>query len=104
MPGQIGQPDRTGLADHQAQDAVPPRQWPDQRPLLVADTVGGEALEHAAVGRQHADCRVVRTDHLGRDLDDALQHPVQRQLGDEGRRGDDQVLEPRVGAEICAGR
>ncbi len=67
---------------------------PMQRPLLVVDAVGGEALEQPAVRRQHADRGVAGADHLGGHLYHALEHPVEGHLGDQRRCGYDQPLQP----------
>src|SRR5215207_6334177 len=98
MAREIGQPDRGGLADHEAQDPVAPWRWPDAGPELRVDSVGDEALQEATVRRQYADGGVPRTDDLRRDEHHAIQHAPEGGLGDERGGRDYQAFEAVLGA------
>ena len=93
MPGEVGKPDGPGLPDHETEDAVPPGRGADQRPVVVVNAVGSEALEHAAVAREDANGGIARTDELGGGFDDVLEDAFERHLSDQSGGGDDQALQ-----------
>ena len=99
MPREVGQPDGTGLADDQAEDAVAPRRRTDPGPKLRVDPVRDEALQEPAVGREHADGGVSGTDDLGGDLHHSIEDRLRRGFRDERRRGDDETLQPFLRGE-----
>ncbi len=92
--GEIRQPDRLGLANHEAEDAMAAGRLADAGPEFRVDPVGGEALQDPSVRRDHSDSCVTGADHLGGHLHHAVQNPFERDLGDERRRGHHEPLEP----------
>ena len=94
MLGEIRQPDRLGLADDEAKDAVASRRRADPGPEFGVDPVGGEALENPPVRRQHSDRGVAGADHLRGHLHHPMEDPFERDLGDERRGGHHEPLEP----------
>ena len=75
MLGQVRQPDRLGLADDEAEDAVASRRPADAGPEFGVDPVGRKALEHPSVGPDHSYRRVPGADHLGGHLRHAVRTP-----------------------------
>jgi hypothetical protein len=94
--GEVGEANRSGRADHQPQDTVPPRQISDERTLLRIDAVSGKALQEPTIRRQHANGSEPSPDDLGRYLYYALEHPFQGHFGDQRRSGYNQPLQPRA--------
>ncbi len=76
----------------------------EERPVLVVDAVGGEALEQAAVGLQHANRGILCPDDFRSYLHHALEHPFQRHLGDERGCRQHQALHPLGVGEARQGR
>src|SRR6185312_14645903 len=69
---EIWQPNRLGLLDDQAKDAVPVRRSANPAPQLGVDPMRYEALQAFSVRADHSDGGVARLDHLGGHLHDAL--------------------------------
>jgi hypothetical protein len=92
--GEIGEANRSRRSDHQPEDAVASRQISDERALLGIDAVSDKALQEPAIRCQHANGGKPGTDHLGRHLYYALQHPFQGYLGEQRRSGYNQPLQP----------
>ena len=79
-------PDRPAVADHEAQQAVAPRDAPDLRAALRVDAARDEVLD-AAARIAEAQRREPRPDQLPHAIDDQPQHAVDVQLGcDRARR------------------
>ncbi len=64
---------------------------------------GGEALQGAAVGSQHAERRVPAADQLDGDVGDLLQHAIDRHLGRERQVRLKQSLEPDLRGRFLLG-
>jgi hypothetical protein len=72
VAGNLGQAQRAGVGDQDAEDAPPYRDVPDRRPFGVADA-GGDERRDDAVAAEHAKRPVAGAGDLGGQLDDALQ-------------------------------
>ena len=102
MSREIGEANRTRISDHEPENPVAARRGTNPRPKLVGDPICGETLKYTAIGSEHADRSIMSAHHFGGHLHHALEHPVERQLGDERGGGDDQSLETGVCADGSA--
>ena len=93
MLGQIRQPDRFGLSNHEAKDAMATRRRADSGRQLGVDAVGREVLERPPVRRENTNGRVARPDDFCSHLHRPLKHTVEGDLGDERRGGRHELLE-----------
>ncbi len=96
MIGQLREPQRLGVADQLAQDAVPGRQPADRRVLFGADADGEELREPGAV-TDHAQRAVLRVDDDHRRLDDAAQYLRQLQPLADRQHGFEEQMGRRAG-------
>ena len=87
MRGQIGQPDRLSLAQHETQYTMAGWRVTDAVPELRVDPIGREALQGLSIRSTHADRRVVRSDHLRGHLHYTLEDPIDRNLRDQRTGG-----------------
>src|SRR4051794_1039718 len=68
------------LSNQYAQQPVAARQWPDRRPLLGREAARDEVVDPpGAVGQPERG--VACSEHLAGEIDNALEHAVQRALG-----------------------
>jgi hypothetical protein len=93
--GDVRRPDRSGVVDQESEQAVPGRQVADPRDRLLVQSVVDERAQPPvrALG-EDAEGRVAGADEGARRPDDALQHPVQRELRRDGHHRVQQVPEP----------
>ena len=89
----IGGPDRSSLADDEAEEAVTPGDGTDLGPTLRVDPAGDEPLNAAPAVRQ-PQRREPGPDQLPHAIDDQAQHPVDVQLGRDRTGGGLQRGEP----------
>ena len=87
MRTHVGQDDRAGLVDQQAEDPAPSRGVPDFRMRCLVDSAGQETLEPAALGIKHTDRRVARARQIARGLQQPLEHHLEVEFHDEGSPG-----------------
>ncbi len=81
MLAKVGKPDRSRLADQEAEDAVTLRQVADLGSLLGVDA-HGEELRQERPGRvEHSECPVLGIGQLGRRFDDALEGRSEVEVG-----------------------
>ena len=106
----LRQTQRPRLADQHPEDAAPARQFADGAMGVLVDAGGQEALKALAPLVEHADGRVARARQLARDLEQALEHRLGIELGDERPPDLQQAPEPllihgivlrRAAARMC---
>ena len=90
MVGEVGQPQRAGFADEEAEDPVATRQVTDRLVLFGGQPTGDELHQVLAVGSQHPEGAVLRVDQLARRAHDPRQDLRQVQAC---RDGHDRVQE-----------
>ena len=73
-------------------DPVTDRRVTDRGALFWGHTDRDELLDRTVIGRQHTESSVPGTGDLDRELDDALQHRVERELRSEDHACLDQSL------------
>ena len=79
----LRQTQRPRLADQHPEDPAAAGQLADRAMGVLVDTGREEALEALAPLVEHADGRVARARQLARDLEQALEHRLGIELGDE---------------------
>ena len=100
MLAQIGQPDRLGLPEHEAKDAVAARRGANPCRQVGVDPVSSEMLEQLPVGRDDPNGRVAGPDDFCGHLYGTLKHTFKRDFGNERRRGRLELLQ----AFLCGRR
>jgi hypothetical protein len=82
----VVKPERPSLMNQYAEDPPTHRDMADPAALLLVDT-GGDQPADAAVRAEHPQRSVGRLRNLHCQLDDALEHAVERELRGEGESG-----------------
>ncbi|GGX79646.1 hypothetical protein GCM10010358_37300 [Streptomyces minutiscleroticus] len=98
MLGQLRQPERFGVADQLAQDAVSLGEVPDAGDLLLADAYGVEGRQPLAVRADHAERGVLRLDQYRRGFHDAVQRLLKVEFPADGQHRLQQAVHPVLGA------
>ena len=93
----VGDPQRALFAGEGSEQAVAGGRVPERRSFLGRDPDGDEVLDRPAVRRQHAERSVPCAREVHGELDDPLEHRVERELRGEGHAGLDQAAIPVAG-------
>ena len=101
--GEVGEAQRAGVGDQQAEDPVPLGPLAD-RPVRVVVEPGDEELVEA-VSRHvgHAEGAVAGVDELARGVDDALQGRGEVEVRPDGHHGVDELVQPGAPDGIARG-
>ncbi len=97
MIGQFGEPERLGVPDELAEDAVTGGQVTDLGPEVVADA-DGEELGELLVVADDAQGSVLRVDQDDGGFDNSLQNLGKVELAADGHHGFEEPVEPVPGA------
>ena len=96
MLGEVGQAQRLGVGDQQAEDAVTLGQVADRTARVVVDADGDELGEARARLVEHAERAVGGVDEVDGAADDAPQHRRQVEVGADRQHGVEQLTPAAV--------